>query len=88
MLSANEIDRSKLKRALEEYRRELQLMWHFGNDERALASDKCRPKPSFNLRIKDAIIESYLSCLEERLLEIPSKRYNSLTEDEHDTLYI
>ena len=63
-------------------------MWHFRNDERAFASDKCRPKSSFNLRIKDAIIESYLSYLEERLLEIPSKRYNILTEDERNTLYI
>ena len=35
------------------------------------------------------IIETYLSCLEERLLEIeiPSKRYNNLTKDERDALY-
>ena len=37
----------------------------------------------------DLIIETYLSCLEERLLdiEIPSKRYKNLINDERDALY-
>ena len=64
-------------------------MWHFRNDERPFTAEKFRPKYSFNPRNKDAIIETYLSCLEERLLdiEIPSKRYNNLTKDERDALY-
>ena len=44
---------------------------------------------SFNRRNKNAIIEIFLSYLEERLLdvEIPPKRYNNLTKDECDALY-
>ena len=44
---------------------------------------------TFNPRNKDVIIETYLSCLEERLLdiEIPSKRFNNLIKDWHDALY-
>ena len=61
----------------------------FRNDKRTFTAEKFRPKSSFNPRNKDAIIETYLSCLEERLLdiEIPSKRYNNLTKDERDALY-
>ena len=64
-------------------------MWHFRNDERTFTGEKFRLKSSFNPRNKDAIIETYLGCLEERLLDIviPSKRYNSLTKDERDALY-
>ena len=84
--SANKIDRAKLKRELEEYGRKLRLMWHFRNDERTFTAEKFRPKSSFNPRNKDAIIETYLSCLEERLLgiKILSKRYNNLSKDERD----
>ena len=76
MPPANKIDRAKLKIELEEYGRKLRLMWHFRNDERTFAAEKFRPKSSFNPRNKDATIETYLSCLEERLLdiEIPFKR--------------
>ena len=71
--STNKIDWAKLKRG----------------DERTFSSDKSRPKSSFNPRNKDVIIETYLSCLETRLLdtEIPSKRYNNLTKEERDSLY-
>ena len=64
-------------------------MWHFRNDERNFAAHKFRYKSSFNPENKDAIIETYLSCLEERLLdlELPSKRYNNLTKEELDGLY-
>ena len=60
-------------------------MWHFRNDERTFSNDNFRPKSSFNPRNKDPITETYLSCLEERLLdiEIPSKRYN-LNKEQHD----
>ena len=89
MSSTNKIDRAKLKRELEEYERKLRLIWHFRSDERTFAAEKFRPKSSFNPRNKDVIIEIYLSCLEERLLdiEIPSKRYNNLTKDERNALY-
>ena len=41
-----------------------------------------------NPRNKDAVIETYLSCLEERLLdiEIPSERFNNLTKDERNAM--
>ena len=64
-------------------------MWLFWNNEGTFITNKFRSKFSFNPRNKDAIIEIYLSCLEERLLdmEIPYKRYNSHATDERDTLY-
>ena len=63
-------------------------MWHFRNDERFVV-DRFRLKSSFNPRNKDVIIETYLSCLEERLLniEIPSKRFNNLTKEDREALY-
>ena len=88
--STNKIDWAKLKRGLEEYRRKLRLIWHFGNDEWTFTAEKFRPKSSFNPRNKDTIIETYHSFLEEKLLdiEIPSKRYNNnLIKDERDALY-
>ena len=66
-------------------------MWHFRNDGRSFVVDGFRPKSSFNPRNKDVIIiiETYLSCLEERLLDIdiPSKRFNNLTKEEMEALY-
>ena len=64
-------------------------MWHYRNDERSFAADRFRPKFFFNPRNKDVIIETYLSCLEERLLdiEIPSKRFNNLTKKEREALH-
>ena len=89
MPTANEIDRAKLKTELEEYERKLRLMWYFRNDEKSFAADRFRAKSSFNARNKDVIIETYLSCLEERLLntEIPPKRFNNLTKEEREALY-
>ena len=89
MPSADKIDRVKSKGELDEYGRKLRLMWHFWNDERTFTAEKFRPKSSFNPRNQDAIIESYLSCLEEKLLdiEISSKRYNNFTKDERNALY-
>ena len=61
-------------------------MWYFRNNERSFAADRFRPKFSFNPRNKDGIIETYLNCLEERLLdiEIPSKRFSNLTKKERE----
>ena len=87
--SANKIDQAKLKRELEEYGRNLHLMWHFRNDERTFSTDKFRPKSFFKPSNKDTIIKTYLSYLEERLLDIkiPSKRYNNLIKEERDASY-
>ena len=73
---------------MEECGRNLRLCY-FRNDEKPFSNDKFRPKCSFNSRNKDTIIETYMSYLEERLLdiEIPSKRYNNLTNEECDVLY-
>ena len=68
--TANKIDRAKLKTELEEYGRKLRLMWHFRNDEKPFSYEKFRPKSTFNPRNKDTVIETYLSSLEERLLDI------------------
>ena len=50
------------------------------NDERPFPYEKFTPKSTFNTKNKD----TYLSCLEERLLEIDisSKRFNNLTREE------
>ena len=68
--TANKIDRAKLKTELEEYERKLRLMLHFRNDEKPFPYEKFRPTSTFNLRNKDTVIETYLSSLEERLLDI------------------
>ena len=89
MPSANKIDQVKLKRELEEHGKKLSLMWNFRNYERTFTADNFRRKCPFNARNKDDLIETYLSCSEERLLdiEIPSKRYNNLAKDERVALY-
>ena len=65
-------------------------MWHFINDERLLSKERFKPKLTFHLTNKDFINETYLSCLEERLLdiEIPFKRFNNLTKDKRNGMYI
>ena len=64
-------------------------MWHFRNGEKPFPYEKFKPKSTFNPRNKDTVIETYLSCLEERLLGIntSSKRFNSLTREERNALY-
>ena len=86
---AKKIDRVKLKIELEEHGRKLRFMWHFRNDERSFVVDRFRPKSSFSPRNKNTIIETYLSYLEERFLDIetPSKRFNNLTNEEREALY-
>ena len=78
---ANKIDRAKLKTELEEYGRKLWLTWHFRNDKKPFPHEKFRPNSTFNPWNKDTVIETYLSSLEERLLDIDisSKRFNNLT---------
>ena len=89
MPTANKLDCVKLKIDLEEYGRNLRFMWDFRNDERSFLADRFRPKSSFNPMNKDVITETYLSCLQERLLvfEIPSKRFKNFTKEEREALY-
>ena len=88
--TALKIDHSKLKGELETFGRKLRLIWHFRNDDKTFDYDKFKfkPKSTFNPKNKDAIIESYLSCLEEKLLniEIPKDRFNNLTKKERNVL--
>ena len=86
---ANKIDTGKLKMELEEYGRKLQLIWHFRNDEKPFPYEKFRNKSTFNPRNKDTVIETYLSSLEERLLDIDisPKRFNNLTKEERNVIY-
>ena len=86
----NRIDKAKLKQELEVFGRKLRLMWHFRNDERIFDCDtKFRPKSTFNPKNKDVIIETYLSSLEEKTLDIdiPKDKFNNLSKEEGDALY-
>ena len=86
----NRIDKAKLKQELEVFGRKLRLMWHFWNDERIFDCDtKFRPKSIFNPKNKDVIIETYLSSLEEKPLDIdiPKDKFNNLSKEERDALY-
>ena len=73
---------------MEEYGKKLCLKWRFRNNDGTFATDKFRPKSSFNPRNKNAIIETYISWLEERLLdiEISSKKYFNIPKEERDAL--
>ena len=87
--TANKFNQAKLKRELEEYGRKLTLMGYFKNDERPFFKERFKPKSTFYPRNKDAVIETYLRCLEEMLLDIEvlSKRFNNLTKDERISMY-
>ena len=86
----NRIDNAKPKQELKVFGRKLRLMWHFRNDERLFdCNKKFRSKSTFNPKNKDVIIETYLSCLEEKLLDIdiPKNKFNNLSYEERDALY-
>ena len=61
----------------------------FGRKLRFDCNKKFRPKSIFNLKSKDAIIETYLSSLEEKLLDIniPKDKINNLSKEERNALY-
>ena len=62
----------------------------FSNDENIFDSNKkFTPKSTFNPKNKDVIIETYLSSLEEKLLDIdiiPKDKFNNLSKEEKDAL--
>ena len=65
-------------------------MWHFRKGEQIFDHNtKFRPKSTFNPKNKDVIIETYLSSLEEKLLDIdiPKDKFNNLSKEERDALY-
>ena len=47
------------------------------------------PKSTFNPKNKDVLIEIYLSCLEEKLvdIDIPKDKFNNLSKEERDAIY-
>lgn len=64
-------------------------MWHFTNDERSFLHERFKHKLTFDTRTKDTIIQTYLSCVEDNLLdiEIPSRRFNSPSKNEGNSMY-
>ena len=65
-------------------------MWDFRNHERIFdCNRKFRPKFTFNPKNKDVITETYLSSLEEKLLDIdiPKDKFNNLSKEDRDILY-
>ena len=65
-------------------------MWHFRKGEQTFEHNtKFTPKSTFNPKNKDVIIETYLSSLEEKLLDIdiPKDKFNNLSKEERDALY-
>ena len=85
----NRIDKAKLKQELGVFGRKLILMWHFRSDERIFdCNTKFRPKSTFNPKNKDVITETYLSSLEEKLLDIdiPKDKFSNLSKEERDAL--
>ena len=90
MPTPNRIDKTKLKQELEVFGRKLRLMWHFQNDERIFdCNKKFRSKSTFNPKNKDVFIETYLSSLEEKLLDIdiPKDKFNNLSKEEKDAFF-
>ena len=81
----NRIDKAKLKQELEAFGRKLRLMWDFRNNERIFdCNTKFRPNSTFNPKSKDVIIETYLSSLKEKLLDIDilMDKFNNLSKEE------
>ena len=77
---------AKLKTELAEYGRKLKLIWYLRNDERP---EEIQTELTLNPRNNDVVIETYLSCLEESLIDIdvPSKIFNNLNKEEGNATY-
>ena len=77
---------TKLKTELAEYGRKLKLTWYLRNDERP---EEIQTELTFNPRNNDVVIETYLSCLQESLIDIdvPSKTFNNLSKEERNATY-
>ena len=63
-------------------------MWHFRNDHREFDVNLFNKKSKFNPK-GDAVIEMYLSRLEEEILSLDKKiSYSILTKGERNALYL
>ena len=65
-------------------------MWGFRNNERIFdCNTKFRPNSTFNPKSKDVIIETYLSSLKEKLLDIDilMDKFNNLSKKERNALH-
>ena len=90
MSTPNRIDKTKRKQKLKVSGRNLRLMWHFRNDKRIFhCNAKFRQKSTFNPENKDIIIDTYLSSLEEKLLDfdIPKDNLNNRSKEKRDVLH-
>ena len=87
--TCSNIDKAKLKMELEAFGRMLRLKWHFCNENKDIYRDMFKPKSKFNPRNEDAVIELYLSSLEEKLIkvDVPKDKLNNLTNSERKALY-
>ena len=87
MPTPNRIDKAKLKQELEVFGRKQRLMWHFRNDERIFDCN------TLNKKNKDVNIETHLSSLEEKLLDINIPKvliipkFNNLRKEKWDALH-
>ena len=74
---------------LKAFGRMLCLKWHFRNENKDIHRDMFKSKSKFNPHNKGAVIELYLSSLEEKLMkvEIPKGKFNNLTNSEQKALY-
>ena len=87
--TCNNVDKAKLKIALEAFDRLLRLKWHFRNKNKDIHRDMFKLKSKFNTRNKDAATELYVSSLEEKLMkiEVPKHKFNNLRNSERKALY-
>ena len=82
------IFKAKIKLEIEAYGTNLRLMWHFRNDHREFDVNPFNKKSKFNPK-GDAVIEMYLSRLEEEILSLDKKiSYSILTKGERNALHL
>ena len=86
---SSNIDNTKLKMQLEYFGRMLRLKWHFRNENKDIHYNMFKAKSKFNPPNKDAVIELYLSSLEEKLMkvEVRKDKFSNLTNSERKALY-
>ena len=70
------INKGKIKDEIKVYGGKLRLMWHFCNNHREFDVNPFTKKSKFNPK-RDAIIEMYLTRLEEELLLLDEKIFYS-----------
>ena len=84
----NSINIAKIKENLEVFGRKLRLKWHFREQENHSPIDPFVEKSKFNPK-GDAMIEVYMSCLEEKILEMADSfkpTFKNLTKEEKEAL--